>query len=224
MGGGGWRGIRGCAGRWRRWGQAYDVRLVSFAAMKEAAHLALNPFGQIPTFEDGALRLFETGAIVLHIAACYAGLLPGDAAARARAVMWMFAAVNTVEPPILEIVTVKFVEGDRAWAAERMGLVLDRVRVRLRQLSAWLGEAEWLDGAFSAGDLMMVSVLLRLRASGCWGSLAIWRITWRGGRRGGRISGRLRRSWRLMARDAVLADCLAACSGALSDRGRNVGV
>ena len=147
-------------------GQAYDVRLVSFAAMKEAAHLALNPFGQIPTFEDGALRLFETGAIVLHIAERYAGLLPGDAAARARAVMWMFAAVNTVEPPILEIVTVKFVEGDRAWAAERMGLVLDRVRVRLRQLSAWLGEAEWLDGGFSAGDLMMVSVLLRVRASG----------------------------------------------------------
>jgi glutathione S-transferase len=147
-------------------GQAYDVRLVTFAAMKEPAHLALHPFGQIPTYEDGDLALFETGVIVLHIAERYAGLLPGDADARARAIMWMFAAVNTVEPPILEIVTVKYLEGDRPWAAERMALVLDRIRVRLKQLAARLGDAEWLDGGFSAGDLMMVSVLLRVRMPG----------------------------------------------------------
>lgn len=147
-------------------GQPYEVRLVPWAAMREPAHLALHPFGQIPTYEDGALVLFETGAIVLHIAERYPGLLPDDADARARAIGWMFAAVNTVEPPILELANARLLERDRAWSAERMPLVEDRVRDRLRQLSARLGEAEWLDGAFGAGDLMMVSVLLRLRPSG----------------------------------------------------------
>ena len=147
-------------------GQPYDVRLVSFKAMKEPAHLALHPFGQIPTYEEGDLVLFETGAIVLHIAQRYAGLLPNDANARARAIMWMFAAVNTVEPPILEFVTAKLFEADKPWAKERVPLVADRVRDRLKQLSARLGGTDRLDGAFSAGDLMMVSVLLRLRSSG----------------------------------------------------------
>ena len=147
-------------------GQPYDVRLVSFQAMKEPAHLALHPFGQIPTYEEGDLALFETGAIVLHIAEHHAGLLPGDADARARAIMWMFAAVNTVEPPILDLVIARIHEGDKPWAKERLPLVAERVRNRLKQLSARLGDAEWLDGAFSAGDLMMASVLLRLRPSG----------------------------------------------------------
>jgi len=147
-------------------GQAYDVRLVSFRAMKEPAHLALHPFGQIPTYEEGDLVLFETGAIVFHLAERHAGLLPDDANARARAITWMFAALNTVEPPILDLVTVKILEGDKPWRAERMPLVEDRVRHRLAQLSARLGDADWLDGAFSAGDLLMVSVLLRARPSG----------------------------------------------------------
>ena len=147
-------------------GQPYEVRLVSFRAMKEPAHLALHPFGQIPTYEEGDLVLFETGAIVFHIAQSRAGLLPADANARARAIAWMFAAVNTVEPPILELSTARIFESDKPWSAQRMPLVMDRVRDRLRQLSARLGDADWLDGAFSAGDLMMVSVLLRLRASG----------------------------------------------------------
>jgi glutathione S-transferase len=147
-------------------GQPYDVRLVSFAAMKEPAHLALHPFGQIPTFEEGDLGLFETGAIVFHIAQRHAGLLPDDANARTRAVTWMFAALNTVEPPILDLSTAKMVEGDKPWAQERLPLVRDRVRARLGQLSARLDDADWLDGAFSAGDLLMVSVLLRLRMSG----------------------------------------------------------
>src|SRR5678815_3950544 len=146
--------------------QPYQVRLVSFRAMKEAAHLAVHPFGQIPTYEDGELALFETGAIVFHIADRYPGLLPADANARARAITWMFAALSTVEPPILELVTVRIVEGDKPWAKDRTPLVYDRVRTRLQQLSARLGDAEWLDGAFSAGDLMMVSVLLRTRPSG----------------------------------------------------------
>jgi glutathione S-transferase len=147
-------------------GQAYEVRHVSFGAMKEAAHRALNPFGQIPTYEEGDLALFETGAIVFHIAERHGGLLPGDPNARARAIMWMFAALNTVEPPILELVTVKIVESDKPWSQERMPLVANRIRNRLGQLANHLGDADWLNGAFSAGDLMMVSVLLRLRPSG----------------------------------------------------------
>jgi len=147
-------------------GQPYKVRLVSFGAMKEPTHLALHPFGQIPTYEEGDLALFETGAIVFHIAQRHGGLLPDDANARARAITWIFAALNTVEPPILELTTAKLLEGDKPWSAERLPLVQDRVRNRLGQLSPRLGDAEWLDGAFSAGDLMMVSVLLRSRASG----------------------------------------------------------
>jgi len=147
-------------------GQPYEVRFVSFSAMKEPAHLALNPFGQIPTFEEGNLALFESGSIVLHIAERHAGLLPSDPNVRARAITWMFAAVNTVEPPILELANAKLLEGDRPWSGERVPLVGDRVRGRLKQLSARLEDSEWLDGAFSAGDLMMVSVLLRLKSSG----------------------------------------------------------
>ena len=147
-------------------GQPYEVRLVSFRAMKEPAHRALHPFGQIPTYEEGELVLFETGGIVFHVAERHAGLLPDDANGRARALTWMFAAVNTVEPPILELVTAKLIEGDKPWRAERLPLVEGRIRDRLTELSARLGYADCLDGAFSAGDLMMVSVLLRLRPSG----------------------------------------------------------
>jgi glutathione S-transferase len=147
-------------------GQTYNVRLVSLAAMKEPTHLALHPFGQIPTYEEGDLVLFETGAIAFHIAERHAGLLPADANARMRAITWMFAALNTVEPPILELFVVKMLEGDKPWAAERLPLVMERVRARLKQLSDRLGQTDWLDGEFSAGDLMMVSVLLRARSSG----------------------------------------------------------
>jgi glutathione S-transferase len=147
-------------------GRPYAVRLVSFRALKEPAHLALHPFGQIPTYEEGDLALFETGAIVLHIAERHAGLLPKDANARARAITWTFAALNTVEPPILELATARLLEGDKPWSKERLPLVEDRVSDRLQRLSDRLGDAEWLDGGFSAGDLMMVSVLLRLKPSG----------------------------------------------------------
>src|SRR6476660_7913451 len=147
-------------------GQLYEVRLVSFRAMKEPAHLALHPFGQIPTYEEGDLALFETGSIVFHIAQRHAGLLPEDADARARAITWMFAALNTVEPPILEREAARLLESDKPWSKERLPLVEDRVRDRLHRLSSRLGDADWLDGAFSAGDLLMVSVLLRLKSSG----------------------------------------------------------
>src|SRR5262245_27041045 len=147
-------------------GQPYEVRLVSFRAMKEPAHLALHPFGKIPSFEEGDLALFETGAIVFHIANRHAGLLPDDAHARSRAITWLFAALNSVEPPILELGNARLLEGDKGWFKERLPLVENRVRDRLQQLSVRVGDAEWLDGAFSAGDLMMVSVLLRLKPSG----------------------------------------------------------
>jgi glutathione S-transferase len=147
-------------------GLPYDVRLVSFRAMKEPAHLALHPFGQIPTYEEDGLVLFETGAIVFHIATHHGSLLPADDHARARAITWLFAALNTVEPPILELVTARIFEGDKPWSKERIPLVEERVRDRMKQLAARLGDADWLDGDFSAGDLMMVSVLLRLRPSG----------------------------------------------------------
>jgi len=147
-------------------GQPYDVRLVSFKAMKEPAHRARHPFGQIPTYEEGELVLFESGAIVFHIAQHRAGLLPDDADARARAITWMFAALNTVEPPILDLQTAKFAEGDKPWAAERLPLIKDRIRARLGDLSLRLGDADWLDGAFSAGDLMMAHTLQRLKPSG----------------------------------------------------------
>lgn len=142
-------------------GQSYDVRLLSFAAMKQAGHRALQPFGQIPTYEEGGLALFESGAIVLHIAERHAGLLPADANARARAITWMFAALNTVEPPIVERDQVPYLERDKPWYDERLPMLDDRVRSRLGELSDRLGTSDWLDGAFSAGDLMMVSVLRR---------------------------------------------------------------
>ena len=147
-------------------GVPYEVRLVSFRAMKEPAHLARHPFGQIPTYEEGDLVLFETGAIVFHLAECHAGLFPDDADARARAIAWMFGALNSVEPPILDLVNARLFERDKPWGEARLPLVEGRVRGRLKQLSARLKDGEWLDGAFSAGDLMMASVLLRLRASG----------------------------------------------------------
>lgn len=147
-------------------GQPYDVRLLSFSAMKEPAHLALHPFGQIPTYEEGDLALFESGAIVFHIAERHAGLLPDDANARARAITWMFAALNTVEPPIVDREIAMLVERDKSWYEERRPILEDRVRNRLGELSRRLGDADWLDSAFSAGDLLMVTVLRRLNSSG----------------------------------------------------------
>ena len=147
-------------------GQAYEVRLLSFSAMKEAAHRRLHPFGQIPTYEEGDLVLFESGAIIFHIAERHAGLLPDDANARARAIAWMFAALNTIEPPVFERSLATILERDKPWYTERLSMLDDRVRARLGELSDRLGAADWLDGRFSAGDLLMVNVLRRLAGSG----------------------------------------------------------
>ena len=146
-------------------GEPYDVRLLSFGAMKEPAHHRLHPFGQIPTYEEGDLVLFESGAIICHIAERHAGLLPDDANARARAIAWMFAALNTVEPPIVDRESAMLTERDRTWYEERLPILEDRVHHRLEALSRRLGDADWLDDAFSAGDLLMVTVLRRLDGS-----------------------------------------------------------
>lgn len=146
-------------------GQPYNVRLVSFTAMKEPAHRALHPFGQIPTYQEGELALFESGAIVLHIAERHRGLLPDDTNARTRAIAWMFAALSTLEPPIVDLGIAMLLELDKTWYAQRLRIVEDRIRVRLGELSARLDNADWLDGAFSAGDLLMVTVLRRLNGS-----------------------------------------------------------
>jgi glutathione S-transferase len=147
-------------------GQPYDVRLVPWEKFKEEAHLARNPFGQIPTYEEGDLTLFESGAIVLHIAERFPGLLPKDANARARAIMWMFAALSTVEPPIVDRDVVEYFENGKSWQSERFAMVDERIRGRLSQLAAHMGDSEWLDGAFSAADIILVHVLRRLEGSG----------------------------------------------------------
>ncbi len=151
-------------------GQPYDVRPMTFETLKQPAHLKLNPFGQIPTYEDGDLALFETGSIILRIAETYPGLLPQDADARSRAITWMFCAVNTIEPPILEFANARLLEADKPWAEARMPVVVDRLRKRIDQLSPCLDGGGWLDGDFSAGDLMMISVLQRLGPSGLLGT------------------------------------------------------
>jgi len=147
-------------------GQPYDVRLVSFADMKAPAHLAIQPFGQIPTYQDGDLAIFESGAIVLHIAEQSPGLLPTDANGRTRAIAWMFAALSTMQPPIVELGMAGLLERDKPWYAERLPMLEQQVRSRLDQLSQRLGDADWLDGDFNAGDLMMVGVLRRLGSTG----------------------------------------------------------
>jgi glutathione S-transferase len=147
-------------------GQSYDVHLVSFETMKQPQHRARNPFGQIPTYEEGDLSLFESGAILLHIAERHAGLLPENPNGRARAIMWMFAALNTVEPPIFDLSLVKILERDQPWFEQRVSVLEKMIRIRLDDLSRHLGDADWLDGAFSAADILMVTVLRRLQGTG----------------------------------------------------------
>jgi glutathione S-transferase len=147
-------------------GQPYAVRLVTFQEMKEPPYRALQPFGQIPVYQEGDLVLFETGAIVFHIAERHPGLLPVEAKARAHAISWMFSSLNTVEPPIVERSNCFLFERDKSWYQERLLTLDERVSKRLQELSIRLGDADWLDGAFSAGDLMMVTILRRLEGSG----------------------------------------------------------
>jgi glutathione S-transferase len=146
--------------------QPYDVRLVTFEEMETPSYLALHPFGLIPTYQEGDLVLFESGSIVLHIAERYSGLLPTDAHPRARAISWMFSALNTVEPPIVDLEVAGYMEENKPWYPERLPILQDRIREPLGDLSRRLGNEDWLEGAFSAADLLMVTVLRRLEGSG----------------------------------------------------------
>ncbi len=175
-------------------GQPYAVRFVSMQALKEPAHRAIQPFGQIPTYQDGDLTLFESGAIILHIGEQHPGLLPVDPGARSRAIMWMFAALNSVEPPIVEHETAGIMEHDKSWFGERIALVEKRVCDRLDSLSSYLGWRDWLDGDFSAGDLMMVHVLRRLEGTASSSATQICPPISRGLKRVLLISGRSRRN------------------------------
>lgn len=142
-------------------GQGHELRPLSFAELKTPEHKARQPFGQIPTYQSDGLTLFESGAIVLHIAESHPGLLPASPAARARAIAWMFAAVSTIEPAIVEREVAVLLEGDKPWTAERLPMLEARLRQRLDDLATWLGDKDWLEGDFGAGDIMMVCVLRR---------------------------------------------------------------
>jgi glutathione S-transferase len=146
-------------------GQPYNVRLVSFKELKEG-HRAVHPFGKIPTYEEGDLTLFESGSIVFHIAENHKGLFPQDANARSRVITWMFAAFSTVEPPIVELSAARLLEKDKSWYGERLPLLQENIRLRLGELANYLKDKEWLEAQFSAGDLVMINVLRRLKISG----------------------------------------------------------
>lgn len=140
-------------------GQPYDVRYLHWGQQKEPAHRARSPFGQVPAYEEGPVVQFESGAIVLHIAQRWPGLLPDDPAGRAHAIDWIFAALNTVEPVVWDQVVARIIDSKQDWAKDRWPSVLERLQTRLSELAAALGENDWLAGEFSAGDLLMVQVL-----------------------------------------------------------------
>jgi glutathione S-transferase len=144
-------------------GLPYRVRQIGFEDQSTPAHRARQPFGQVPVFEEGGLTLFESGAIVLHIGARSAVLLPRDEAARARATAWMFAALNTVEVAVAHLAELDLFWPEEDWARARRPGAERAVRRRLADLAAWLDGREYLEGQFTAGDLMMATVLRILR-------------------------------------------------------------
>ena len=145
-------------------GVPYRVRLIDFDDRETAAYRALQPFGQVPAYHDGELSMFESGAIVLHIAAGAPALMPTDAGGQARATTWLFAALNSIEPPIQNLAELDLFNADQEWARLRRPGLVAFVEQRLRELAASLGDSDYLEaGGFTAGDLMMVTVLRNLR-------------------------------------------------------------
>jgi len=144
-------------------GQVYRVNLIRDA--KTPDHRRFQPFGQVPAYRDDAVEIFESGAMVLRIAERAGGpLLPADPALRFKAVQWLVAALNTIEPVVMGLVVNDVFERDRPWSAERHPTALSDLELRLAELQADLGNKPWLDGdVFTVGDLMMVSVLGGLR-------------------------------------------------------------
>lgn len=161
--------VRDVRARWalEEVGEAYDVRYLPQGDQKQPDHRTLQPFGQVPTLEEDGLTLFESGAIVHHIANTRPGLLPSHPAARARAIEWMFAALNTVEPPVMDMAIVTLFEAGKSWSGPRKPSVAARIDERLAELSKRLGDSDWLDGeTFTAGDLLMADVLRNARSFG----------------------------------------------------------
>jgi glutathione S-transferase len=160
--------VRDTRARWafEEVGIDYDVDVIDLPYAKSEAHRRFQPFGQIPTYSDGTVDIFESGAIVLHIAGLAPGLLPDDAAGRAHATQWVIAALNSIEPFVQQLAVVDVFEADRDWSKARRPKVIEDLKTRLGDLAAALGDKQWLDGAFSAGDLLMVSVLRALRNTG----------------------------------------------------------
>jgi glutathione S-transferase len=144
-------------------GLAYQERLIGPEDQASHAYRCLQPFGQVPTYEDNGLVLFESGAIVLHVAERCEALMPSDPAARARTKTWMFAALNSIEPHIQNLAELDLFHAKEDWAKLRRPAVMDAVRARLATLAEWLSEREYLEDRFTAGDLLMTTVLRILR-------------------------------------------------------------
>lgn len=148
-------------------GLRYEVKLLEDGEKDGAEYRAWQPFGQVPAYEENGLKLFESGAIVLRVADRSENLLPGDPAARARAVEWLFAALNTIEPPIQNLAAIDLFYSDQEWAKLRRPDAEAAVKKRLAELAAAMAGKPFLDGArFTAGDLMMATVLRILRHTG----------------------------------------------------------
>lgn len=144
-------------------GLPYREQLLTMDQLTGAGHRALQPFSQVPTFEEDGLALFESGAIVLHVGERCEALLPTDGAGRARAITWLFAALNTVEPPIQQLAVIDFFHPEESWARQRRPGAVADIQQRLDQLAAWLAGRDYLEERFTAGDLMMATVLRNLR-------------------------------------------------------------
>lgn len=144
-------------------GLPYEEELIGPEDQRSEAYRRRQPFGQVPVFEEDGLTLFESGAIVLHVAERSEALLPRDPAGRARAAGWMFAALNSVEPAVATLAEMDLLSEGQEWARLRRPAALERAKGRLAALSDWLGDREHLEGRFTAGDLLMTTVLRMLR-------------------------------------------------------------
>jgi glutathione S-transferase len=140
-------------------GLKYRAELIGFEDQAKAEYRARQPFGQVPTFEEDGLELFESGSIVLHVGLRSEVLLPADAADRARAITWVFAALNTLEVVIQPLAELDFFHAQQEWAKQYRPILQGRVKQRLKELAMRLGEREYLEKRFTAGDLMMTTVL-----------------------------------------------------------------
>ena len=157
--------VRDLRVRWalREAGRDYNEHLIGPQDQSSADHRRLQPFGQVPAYRDEDVTLFESGSIVLHISESCAALLPGEPEARSRAKTWMFAALNTVEPPILFLNQLQMMGVDDTNAIRQA--VVGAAKSRLVDLAAWLGDRPYLEGEFTAGDLLMTTVLRILRST-----------------------------------------------------------